>query len=91
MYLDDQGHVQSTGLGAYSEDAKFLDFVQAFPGADLSELRRVAPAKLRHVREMLDGKRFFTINKVRQPLSEADVERLHRELAIWEEVSRRLG
>lgn len=88
MFLDDQGHVHWEGVGAYSDDAKILAFVTTFPEADMHELRKVVPLKLRHLRETIEGKRFWTINGVRQPLSEADVDRLEREHATWEEIQR---
>jgi hypothetical protein len=86
MYLDDKGHVHWDGVGQYSDEKKVLAFVQAFPGADMSILRQVVPAKLRFLHDMISGKRFFTINGVRQPTSEADVARLNNELAAWEEI-----
>ncbi len=86
MYLDPQGHVQWIGVGAYSKAEDILRFVEEFPGAEMSELRRIAPMKLRYLRGMISGEMFFTINGVRQPVSEADVARMKRELAIWERI-----
>lgn len=88
MYLDDQGHVQWTGVGQYSSSQDFLSFVRSFPGADLSVVRKVAPAKLHHLRAMLSGEQFFTINGVRQEQSPADIERLRGEVMTWEEIAR---
>jgi hypothetical protein len=85
MYLDDKGHVQWTGVGAYSDERQVLTFVRAFPEAK-SMLRKVIPAKLRHLRDMISGKIFFTINGERQEQSARDIERLHQELAAWEEI-----
>lgn len=86
MYLDDNGHVQWTGVGPYSEDSKVLAFVTTFPDADMLELRKIVPAKLRYLRRRISGEVFMTINGARQPLSEADVERLHGEVATWEQI-----
>jgi hypothetical protein len=86
MYLDDQGHVQWTGIGPYSDEQQILAFVTTFPGADMRELRKVVPAKLRHLQRTLSGEIFWTINGVRQPMSEADEARLRNELVVWEEI-----
>jgi len=86
MYLDENGHVQWTGVGPYTDEKQFLAFVEAFPGADMRELRKVIPAKQRFLEDLISGKRFFTINGVRQHLSEADIERHRNELAIWQEI-----
>ena len=86
MYLDENGHVKWDGVGAYTDAQKMLAFVRAFPGTDMSELRKVVPAKLRFLSDLISGKRFFTINGVRQPVSEADVERNRAEMAVWEEI-----
>ena len=86
MYLDGQDHVQWTGVGPYTNDAQMLAFVTTFPDADLHELRKVVPAKLRHLEGLLSGKIFFTINGVPQPRSEADIARNQRALEIWKEI-----
>jgi hypothetical protein len=85
MYLDNNGHVQWEGIGAYSDERKILEFVRAFPGAK-SELPKIVPAKLRLLNDLLSGKRFFTINGVPQPKTEADDARLRRELEVWEKI-----
>jgi len=87
MYLDDNGHVKWEGVGAYSDDQKILTFVRTFPGADMSELRKVAPVKLKVLRQMISGERYFTINGVRQEQSEADLKRLRDEVDTWEEIN----
>lgn len=86
MYLNDKGHVQWTGIGPYSDEQKILAFITEFPDADMRELRKVVPAKLKYLRAMIRGEVFMTINGVRQPLSEADVARMQNEVAIWEEI-----
>jgi hypothetical protein len=90
MYLDEKGHVHWDGVGPYSGDDKILAFVTAFPGADMSELRKIIPARRRVLQDLLSGARFFTINGVKQSRSEADDDRTRSELAILEEVSQRL-
>ena len=91
MYVDDKGHVHWDGVGPYSDEQKILAFVTTFPGADLRELRKVVPAKLRFLRGLLSGEVFMTVNKVRQPRSEADDERTRRDMKVWEEIEARLG
>lgn len=86
MYLDEKGHVQWTGVGAYTSEQQMLDFVQTFPGADMRELRKVVPAKKKLLEDLISGKRFFTINNVRQPVSETDMARMQREMAVWDEI-----
>jgi hypothetical protein len=86
MYLDDDGHVQWQGIGVYSDARKILAFVRAFPGADLSVLRSLAPARIRQLRRMISGEIFVAINGVRQSYSEADASRDRAELALWEEI-----
>ena len=90
MYLDENGHVKWDGVGPYTDEAKMLAFVQAFPGADMRELRKVVPAKKKLLADLISGKRFFTVNGVRQPVSEAEVERWQRETAVWDEIGEQL-
>ena len=90
MFLDDKGHVHWDGVGPYSDEKKILAFVTTFPDADLRELRKVVPAKLKFLRGLLSGEVFFTVNKARQPRSPADDERTRRDLEVWEEIGARL-
>jgi hypothetical protein len=85
MFLDEKGHVAWTGIGPYSDEKAILAFVQAFPEAK-TELKKVVPAKKRVLEDLISGKRYFTINGVRQEQSPQDIERLNNELAIWEEI-----
>ena len=91
MFLDEKGHVHWDGVGAYSDGEKILAFVETFPGADMRELKKVVPAKKRLLEDLISGKRFFTINGVKQPRSEKDVERDQKELAVWEQIGRVVG
>lgn len=87
MYLDENNHVQWDAIGPYTDEQKILAFVRTFPDAKSGVLRAVVPAKLRHLRDTLSGKIFWTINGVRQPMTERDVARLNDEVAVWEEIS----
>lgn len=88
MYLDDKGHVHWDGVGPYSDGHKILAFITTFPGADMHELRKVVPAKLRHLQRTLSGEIFWTINGVKRPMSEADVQRTRDELATGKRSAR---
>jgi hypothetical protein len=89
MYLDEQGHVAWTGLGRYSSAEEFLEFVGNFPQADLSIVKKVAAAKIRHVSQMISGEKVFTVNNVPRPPSESDKQRYSKEIEIWEKVLQR--
>ncbi len=86
MYLDDKGHVHWDGVGPYSDARAVLAFVQTFPGADLSMIRKVVPAKIRFVRDLISGVKVFTINGVRQPRTETEITQDRTELGTWEAV-----
>jgi hypothetical protein len=90
MYLDDEGHVQWDGIGRYSDDRQVLSFVRSFPQAR-TELREVVPAKLRFLRGRISGQIVWTVNRVAQPTSEAEIERLSGELKTWEEIGALVG
>lgn len=85
MYLDSQNHVQWKGLSEYSDGGEVLEFVQEFPGADYSLLKPFAKAKLKFLFDMIDGKRFMTINGERVPVSEEDKGRWEDEAIQWHE------
>ena len=92
MYLDDSnGHVEWTGVGQYSDDQKILAFITTFPGADMSMLRKLVPAKLRYLKERIAGTLFMTVNGVRQPVSEVERAEMRGALATWEEIGALLG
>lgn len=91
MYLDENGHVQWTGVGPYSDDQKILEFVTTFPGADMSELRKIVPAKQRYLKGRISGELVMTINKVPQPMSEVEIEEARGDLTTWEEIEARLS
>lgn len=85
MYLDDDGHVQWTGIGPYSDEKQILAFVTTFPEAK-NDLKQVIHPKIRFLHGRLDGEISFTINGQKQPTTEADIARLNAELATWEEI-----
>lgn len=91
MYLDGKGHVHWDGVGPYSDDQKILAFVTAFPEADMRELRKVVPAKLRYLKGRISGQIVMTVNNVPQPMSEVDIERARAEMVTWEEIGTLLG
>jgi hypothetical protein len=91
MYLDEKGHVHWDGVGQYSDDEKILAFVNTFPGADMRELRKIVPAKLRYLKDRISGRIVMTINDVKQPMSEVEIERAQREVEIWNEIGTRIG
>lgn len=86
MYLDDNGHVQWEGIGPYSDDNKILAFVRTFPQAKTA-LKKIVPAKIRYLRGRISGEIVMTVNKVPQPVSDADIARWNDEIAIWEEIA----
>ena len=91
MFLDDKGHVHWDGVGPYSDDQKILAFITAFPGADMRELKKIVPAKIRYLKGRISGDIVMTINGAKQPMSERDVDRTRDELATWEDIGERLS
>ena len=83
MYLDENGHVQWSSLSQYAEAEQVLAFISKYPGADLSMLRAVAPHKVRHLNDMISGRKFMTINGVRCEVSEKEIEGWKQELGTW--------
>jgi len=88
MYLDHVGHVQWTGVGQYSNDAKILEFVTNFPGADMSVLKKVVPAKMRYLEMRISGKSGLAINGVPVEMSEYDIGEARKELETWKEIEK---
>lgn len=62
-----------------------LEFVQEFPGADYSLLKPFAKAKLKFLFDMIDGRRFMTMNGQRVPVTEEDKGRWEDEAIQWHE------
>ncbi len=104
MFLSDQpgeeGHVKWTGVGGYAKPADVLQFVEEFPGADMTVLRllareRVRPGGLMDKLASGAAELNFTVNGVRQEKSEAEREARRAEyaadLSTWREVAALLG
>ena len=89
MYLDEQGHVQWTGLGRYSDEEKFLDFVNDFPQADLKIVKKIVLAKIKMLSQFISGERVWAINGVPQEMSDKDKEGYRKEIAIWEKIAQK--
>jgi hypothetical protein len=91
MFLDEKGHVHWDGVGVYSDDKKILSFVTTFPEADMSELKKVVPAKLRYLEGRISGKIVMTINNVVKPITEPEIEEARKDIATWEEIKSRIA
>jgi len=88
MYLDHQDHVQWVGIGQYTNDAKILEFVKAFPDSDMSILKKVVPAKIRYLLMRIGGESGFTMNDQKVEMSEDDIGRAREELEIWKDIAK---
>lgn len=88
MYLDENGHVQWTGLGMYADGDKVAAFLRDFPGADKIFLKQIIPMKVRAHQRIVElnerGETGWTMNGVPTKLTEAEAERNIRELAQWQ-------
>ena len=91
MYLDEKEHVVWDGIGQYSQDAKILEFVNDFPKADYTELKRVVVPKLKFLYYRSVGKAKFTINGVPQDVSEHEMGEARKDLDIWKDVAKKLN
>lgn len=87
LYLDEQGHVQWTGVTPYTEAAIAFSFAQTFGkhclGAD--NLRTYAFKKALYYRKCAAGEIGFFVNGERQERSEAETARDIREAELWQE------
>jgi len=83
MYLDHEEHVQWTGLGGYSDEKAIKAFVESFPEADITAVKMLAAAKVKYLRGIIDGSIGWTINGVRQPVSEAEKDAKRKDLEFW--------
>jgi hypothetical protein len=88
MYKNAEGHVHWTGIGPYTNAADALAFL-AKAGGPFPVLAMFAKAKARFERDMASGRRYLTINDVRQPEPEGRAEEREREARLWDEVARR--
>jgi len=89
MYLDEQGHVRWRGLHRFSPAEEFLSFVNDFPQADLSIVKKVAAAKIKTISQIISGEMPFKINNVPRTLSEDEKKDYLKEIEIWEKVLQR--
>ncbi len=87
MFLDEKKHVQWEGLSEYSDASKVLNFVQEYPKADFSLIKPFAKAKIKFLFEMIEGKRYMTINGVKQVPTEDDIGRWNDEVEQWHEAA----
>lgn len=89
LYLDDSGHVQWTGVGAYTDHNKALEFARDFgavcEGRD--RLRRFALRKSRLSEALASGKATFTIAGVPQARSVMEQATDTHEATVWAQVS----
>jgi hypothetical protein len=90
MYLDSQKHVQWVGVGVYTKDEDFLEFVKAFPKADLKLLKVVAKKKMEFIQGRIDGKVVWTVNGVPKPDSELEQGEMRKDLETWQQIDRLL-
>eukprot|EP00697_Spironema_sp_BW2_P012450 gnl/Spiro4/28699_TR14197_c0_g3_i2.p1 gnl/Spiro4/28699_TR14197_c0_g3~~gnl/Spiro4/28699_TR14197_c0_g3_i2.p1 ORF type:complete len:154 (+),score=3.58 gnl/Spiro4/28699_TR14197_c0_g3_i2:840-1301(+) len=91
MYLDENGHVQWSGLSEYSEVGKFEEFFTNFPGLQLTKeqgslLTYAIVGKIAICRGLAAGKSVFSLNGVPQIPSATQVEQAKKDLESWEKV-----
>ncbi len=84
MYLDHKNHVQWASLNEYSSAAEVLNFVQAWPSANLPFLKTWIKMKLDMLFKLIEGKaRWVTkINGVEQPQSQ---DQLNEDIGRWQD------
>jgi len=88
LYLDENDHVEWSGVGFHTTAEKALEFARAFgnkcEGAEA--LLKWANDNALRAKGFAEGKLYFTINGVRQERSEFQREEDLKEAAIWLEV-----
>ena len=89
MYLDENNHVQWTGVGAYTDAPIALSFVRDFGKQclGLERLRQYAVDKKRFSESLASGKAYFTINGEKRERNEAEIERDRLNASQWGEVA----
>jgi hypothetical protein len=87
MYLDDKGHVVWSGLSEYSSAADVAEFIEKYPGSDLSRLKAWCIQKSVFSMARAKGKARWTINGVVQEDTEEEIKRHEVESASWTECS----
>lgn len=88
LYLDENRHVQWTGVSALSDAQVALSFAQDFGASCLGavNLRTFAFKKAKFARACAANEIGFYVNGERQEWSEADNARHTREAELWQEV-----
>lgn len=86
MYLDENDHVQWSGISAFSEAEKILEFVQNFPEADLSNVKDAVLVAKAMAKRTASGKANFTIAGFPSDPGLTDIERANKELEVLEKV-----
>jgi hypothetical protein len=87
LYLDENGHVQWSGIGIYTGAAQVLYFIVSFlKNPDLGLLKAWVCKQVVSHRHLANGEARWTINGVPQEPTPADLERYAAELAAWEQV-----
>lgn len=87
LYLDENNHVQWTGVSALTDAPVALAFAQEFAKTCLGvdNLRTWAFKKALYARKCANNEIGFYINGVKEPWSEADNARHTREAELWQE------
>lgn len=96
MYLDKDDHVQWSGVTEYSDAKKFLEYINDFPKADFSLIKKWAAAKIHYYKKIAGTHALrTTINGVLVPMTDAekenDMNRAKEEVAQWEEIAKLVG
>lgn len=89
MYLDDNGHVQWTGITEYTSAEYIKGLLLKHPELSVStDFRAFAAARAMFVKGLSDGEIVFTINDVEKPESESaeDKAKHAAESLVWVEI-----
>lgn len=86
MFLDEENHVQWTGISEYDSAEKVLEFLAKFPGADHSLLSDWAVSQIDYHKLRADQKLVRTMNKVVQPDSQLEIDENRSEAERWNQV-----
>lgn len=89
LYLDDEGHVQSCIVTPYTDPREALRIAEAYQGTGMSldDLFAWALAKARFDQKLAMGAAFFTVNGVRQPVSDERAEESLIDSLLWRKVA----
>jgi hypothetical protein len=81
MYLDENDHVQWSGLGPYSSAEECLHFVRMFPNANLEALKPWALLKIGSCNKVLAAGKAYG-----RELTALDIVRYNNEIKVWRNV-----